>query len=100
MHLGHLHSWVLVGQVRSSANAFVLSAGQNLSSTERAIQRVNAPFTALSLGVVAALHELSAILYAQGEEFVLVLRGPTDSPIPSSSAIQEELCRVLTDMCH
>lgn len=67
MHLGHLHSWVLVGQVRSSANAFVLSAGQNLSSTERAIQRVNAPFTALSLGVVAALHELSAILYAQGE---------------------------------
>ena len=77
-----------------------LNAGQNVSSTERAIERVDVPFTALSLGVVAALHELSAILYAQGEEFALVLRGLTESPISSSSAIQEELCRVLTEMCH
>ncbi len=31
-----------------------------------AVKRADLPFTLLSLGVVATLHELSSILYAQG----------------------------------
>ncbi len=46
--------------------AVLHSAGKNAGATERAIERAEAPFTLLSLGVVAALHELSSILYAQG----------------------------------
>lgn len=44
----------------------LLSAGQNAGATEDTVKRAQLPFTVLSLGVVAALHELSSVLYAQG----------------------------------
>ena len=44
----------------------LLCPGQDVAATAKAADRADLPFTALSLGVVAALHELSAILYAQG----------------------------------
>ena len=45
---------------------FLLCPGQNVAATAKAADRADLPFTVLSLGIVAALHELSAILYAQG----------------------------------
>ena len=52
---------------RQAKSISMLRAGQNVGATEEAIARAGVPFAALSLGVVAALHELSSILYAQGE---------------------------------
>ncbi len=45
---------------------FLLCPGQNVAATAKAADRADLPLTVLSLGIVAALHELSAILYAQG----------------------------------
>ncbi|CAK0786152.1 hypothetical protein CVIRNUC_009365 [Coccomyxa viridis] len=46
-----------------------LGEGQNVAATAKAADRADLPLTVLSLGIVAALHELSAILYAQGTPY-------------------------------
>ncbi|CAL5226963.1 g9848 [Coccomyxa viridis] len=53
---------ILDGLVQSGT----ILQGKNAGATVEAVKRADLPFTLLSLGVVATLHELSSILYAQG----------------------------------
>ena len=52
----------------------------SVTATQRAVSRANGPHAALSLGLVAALHQLSCILYTAGD--ILAACGSTlDDPV-------------------
>lgn len=49
----------------------------SVTATQRAVSRADAPRAALSLGVVAALHQLSCILYTAGDHLHLAAQCST-----------------------